>query len=49
MGAHEAEPICKPITWKITNPAYAPKDEKEKEALEKMQALIKKLKEGSKR
>ena len=27
MGAYEAEPICKPITSKITNPVYGPKDE----------------------
>ena len=44
MGAYEAEPICTPITWKITNPAYGPKDEKEQAALEKMQKLIDELK-----
>jgi len=49
MGAFEAEPICGKITWKVTNPAYAPKDEKEQEALEKMQSLIKKLKEREKK
>jgi len=49
MGAYEVEPICKPITWKITNPAYGPKDEKEKKALEKMQDLIRKLKERGKK
>ena len=48
MGAYEAEPICGKITWRITNPAYAPKDKKEQEALEKMQDLIKKLKERDK-
>ena len=49
MGAYEADPICNTITWKITNPAYGPKDEKEKEALEKMQDLIRKLKERDKK
>ncbi|MCM8783704.1 MAG: tetrahydromethanopterin S-methyltransferase subunit A [Candidatus Omnitrophica bacterium] len=44
MGAYEAEPICGRITWKVTNPAYAPKDKKEQEAFQKMQELIKKLK-----
>jgi tetrahydromethanopterin S-methyltransferase subunit A len=44
-GVLEAEPICGKITWKIVNPAYAPKDEKEQEALIRMQALIQKLKE----
>jgi hypothetical protein len=48
MGAYEVEPICGKITWRVTNPAYAPKDEKEQEALEKMQDLIKKLKERGK-
>lgn len=47
-GAYEGEPICGKITWKVTNPAYAPKDKKEQEALQKMQDLIKKLKERSK-
>lgn len=49
MGAYEAEPICGKITWRVTNPAYAPKDQKEQEALEKMQGLIKKLKEREKK
>ncbi|MBU0635244.1 MAG: tetrahydromethanopterin S-methyltransferase subunit A [Candidatus Omnitrophica bacterium] len=49
MGAYEAESICKPITWNITNPAYGPRDEKEKKALGKMQELIKKLKERNKK
>ena len=49
MGAYEAEPICKPITWKITNPAYGPRDEKEKGALDKMQELIKRLKAREKK
>jgi tetrahydromethanopterin S-methyltransferase subunit A len=48
MGAYEEEPICGKITWKITNPAYAPKDNKEQEALQKMQDLIKKLKNRGK-
>ena len=48
IGAYEAEPICGKITWKITNPAYAPKDEKEKEALQKLQDLIRRLKERQK-
>ena len=49
MGAYEVEPICGKITWRVTNPAYAPKDGKEQEALEKMQSLIKKLKERQKK
>ena len=44
IGAYDAEPICGKITWKVTNPAYAPKDQKEQEAIQKMQDLIKKLK-----
>lgn len=48
-GAFEEGPICGKITWRITNPAYAPKDEKEREAFDKMQDLIKKLKERSKK
>ncbi|HOW42346.1 MAG TPA: tetrahydromethanopterin S-methyltransferase subunit A [Candidatus Omnitrophota bacterium] len=48
-GAFEEEPICGKITWRVTNPAYAPKDEKEQAALEKMQALIKKLKQRGKK
>lgn len=43
IGAYREEPICGKITWKITNPAYAPKDEREQDALEKMQKLIKNL------
>ena len=43
IGAYEEEPICGKITWKITNPAYAPKNEREQDALEKMQKLIKNL------
>lgn len=49
MGAYEEEPICGKITWRVTNPAYAPKDEKEREAFDKMQTLIRKLKERSKK
>jgi len=47
IGAYEGEPICGKITWKITNPAYAPKNEREQEALEKMQKLIKNLRKGT--
>ncbi len=47
-GAYDKEPICGKITWKITNPAYAPKDNKEQEALQEMQDLIRKLKERGK-
>jgi tetrahydromethanopterin S-methyltransferase subunit A len=43
IGAYQEEPICGKITWKITNPAYAPKDEREQDALEKMQKLMEKL------
>ena len=49
IGAFDKEPICGKITWKITNPYQAPKDKKEQEALEKMQALIRKLKERNKK
>lgn len=48
-GAYEEEPICGKITWRVTNPAYTPKDEKEHKAFDKMQSLIRKLKEGSKK
>lgn len=47
-GAYPEEPICGKITWKITNPAYAPKDEREQEALKKLQDLIEKLKKRQK-
>lgn len=43
VGAYEGEPICGKITWKITNPAYAPRNKREQEALEKMQKLMKNL------
>jgi hypothetical protein len=43
IGAYREEPICGKITWKITNPAYAPKNEREQDALGKMQKLIKNL------
>jgi tetrahydromethanopterin S-methyltransferase subunit A len=43
IGAYQGEPICGKITWKITNPAYAPKNEREQDALGKMQKLIKNL------
>jgi len=43
VGAYPAAPLSGKITWKITNPAYAPKNEQEQKALEKMQKLIKKL------
>jgi tetrahydromethanopterin S-methyltransferase subunit A len=43
IGAYQEEPICGKITWKITNPSYAPKNEREQEALEKMQKLMKNL------
>lgn len=49
MGAYDAEPICDKITWKITNPAYAPKDEREREAVDRMQRLIQQLKEKNKK
>lgn len=48
IGAYEGEPICGKITWKITNPAYTPKDEREQKALEKLQKMIEKLRERSK-
>lgn len=45
MGAYDAEPkICGQITWRITNPAYDSKDEKEKKAVEKMHKLIEEIK-----
>ncbi|GAH72080.1 unnamed protein product, partial [marine sediment metagenome] len=46
IGAYEGEPICGKITWKITNPAYAPKNGGEQQALEKMQKLMKNLRKG---
>ena len=46
-GAYDAEPICGKITWKITSPYAAPKDEKERNAVDKMQELIRRLKERS--
>ena len=49
MGAYEAEPICGKITWRVTNPAYPPPNKKEQDALEKMQELIRKLKERNKK
>lgn len=45
IGAYSGVQICEKITWNITNPAYTPRDEREKDALEKMQDLIRKLKE----
>jgi tetrahydromethanopterin S-methyltransferase subunit A len=48
-GAYKEDPLVGRITWKVTNPAYAPKDEREEEALERMQALMAKLRERSKK
>ena len=44
LGAYPAEPICETITWKIRNPAYAPKTEKERMAMVKMRLLVERLK-----
>lgn len=47
-GAFPEEPICGTITWKVKNPVYAPKTEKEREAIEKMKALVEELKKRNK-
>ena len=47
MGAYEAEPVCRKITWNITNPAYAPKDKREEEGLRKAKELMERLREKS--
>jgi tetrahydromethanopterin S-methyltransferase subunit A len=48
IGAYQAEPICETITWKIRNPAYAPKTEKERIAMERMRLLVEKLRRRNK-
>ncbi|MFP3905026.1 MAG: tetrahydromethanopterin S-methyltransferase subunit A [Armatimonadota bacterium] len=36
-GAFPAGPICSPVTWKIRQPTYAPKNEEERDAAERLQ------------
>ncbi|MCX8030555.1 MAG: tetrahydromethanopterin S-methyltransferase subunit A [Thermodesulfovibrionales bacterium] len=47
MGAYPEEPISASITWRVTNPVFEPKDEKERmqkeEFLKKMAAIKEKL------
>ena len=49
IGAYEGEPICEKVTWKITNPTYAPKDKKEQDAVERTQTLIEKIRRQNKK
>ena len=44
-GAYQADPICGKITWRIMSPYHTPKNEREQKAVEKMQKLVKQLKE----
>ena len=39
-GAFPAEPICSTITWRIRQPWYAPRNEEEREAHERLQDLM---------
>ena len=39
-GAFPAEPICSTITWRISQPWYAPRNEEEREAHERLQDLM---------
>lgn len=42
-GAWPGEPLTEPITWRITQPWYMPRDEGELKAKEKVDSLIEKL------
>lgn len=39
-GAYEGEPLVGKITWKVTNPAYEPKDDEELKQVQKMRDLM---------
>lgn len=45
MGAYPDDPICGKITWNVRNPVYAPKNEKERKAVEEMRILVEKLRQ----
>jgi len=42
-GAMPGEPICASITWRVRNPWYAPRNEDEKAALERMHELMERI------
>jgi len=42
-GAFPQEPICATITWKVTQPWYAPRSAQEEAALERVQAIIEQI------
>lgn len=42
-GAFPGEPVTEPITWRITQPWYMPRDEGEQKAKEKVDSLIERL------
>lgn len=44
IGAYHLHPICRKITWKITNPEREPKDEDERKQIDRLQAQIEMIK-----
>lgn len=43
-GAFPADPICLPITWKIRQPWYAPRNAEERAATERLQRMMAEIK-----
>ena len=44
VGAYDDAPICRPITWRITDPAREPKSDEEREQVERARALMERVK-----
>ena len=42
-GAFPAEPICSTITWRVRQPWYAPRNDQEQAAVDRMQALMEEI------
>lgn len=47
MGAYPAAPLSGKITWKVTKPSMAPKNDEEKAQREKIQVLMERIKKTS--
>ncbi len=43
-GAFPEPPLSGKITWRVTNPAYAPKDDQEQAKVDKLKALMERIK-----
>jgi tetrahydromethanopterin S-methyltransferase subunit A len=47
VGAHDEPPICRPIMWRITDPAKEPKSDEERTQVERARALIERVKRAA--